>query len=239
MTPRNNDTQPRTPGVAGETIVALFADQPAAERGIQALTAAGFSDQQIGVAVRDRQQQKELTEGTGTQTAEGAAAGAMGGGMVGGVIGLLAGVGALVIPGIGPIIAAGAFASTLTGAGIGAAAGGLIGALAGMGIPDEDARHFERGFQEGGVLVTVQAGGNEARARQALIASDADLGPAHDAMRTAGGATSQGEDRLELIEEEDVGISETGGAGESWRGNERRYREDAKYAGPERRLASR
>jgi len=61
MAPRKNYTEPR---VAGATVVGLFADQPAAERGIQALKAAGFSDQQIGVAVRDKQQQEELTEGT-------------------------------------------------------------------------------------------------------------------------------------------------------------------------------
>jgi uncharacterized membrane protein len=229
MAPRKNDTQSSTPRVAGETVVALFADPTAAEHGIQALKAAGFTEQQIGVAVRDREQQQEITEGTGTQAAEGAAKGAMGGGMVGGVIGLLAGVGALVIPGIGPIIAAGALASTLTGAGVGAAAGGLIGALAGMGVPDEDAKHFERGFQEGGVLVTVDAGEDSARARQALILGDADLGPAHATMRTSGAAASNEADRLELREE----------TGEPWRGNERRYREDAEYAGPERRLIPR
>ena len=229
MTPRKNDNHTTTPRAAGETVVALFADQSAAERGIQALKAAGFTEEQIGVAVRDRQQQQEITEGTGTKAAEGAAAGAMGGGMVGGVIGLLAGVGALVLPGIGPIIAAGTLASTLTGAGVGAAAGGLIGALAGMGVPDEDAKHFERGFQEGGVLVTVEAGDDAARAREALITGDADLGPAHATMRTSGAAASHAADPLELREE----------TGESWRGNERRYREDAKYAGPERRLATR
>ena len=227
MAPRKKDTQ--SPRVAGETVVGLFADQPAAERGIQALKTAGFTEQQIGVAVRDRQQQQEITEGTGTKAAEGAAAGAMGGGMVGGVIGLLAGVGALVIPGVGAIIAAGTLASALTGAGIGAAAGGLIGALAGMGVPDEDAKHFERGFHEGGVLVTVEAGGDAARAREALILGDADLGPAHATMRTSGAAASREADRLERREE----------TGESWRGNERRYREDAEYAGPERRLATR
>ena len=229
MAPRKNETQSSTPRVAGETVVALFADQTAAERGIQALKAAGFTEPQIGVAVRDRQQQEEITEGTGTKAAEGAAAGAMGGGMVGGVIGLLAGVGALVIPGIGPIIAVGTLGATLTGAGIGAAAGGLIGALAGMGVPDEDAKHFERGFQEGGVLVTVEAGEDAAQARQALILGDADLGPAHATMRTSGAAASHEADRLDLREE----------TGESWRGNERRYREDAEYAGPERRLATR
>src|SRR5919107_120827 len=158
MAPRKKDTESSTPRVAGETVVGLFADQPSAERGIQALKAAGFTEQQIGVAVRDRAQQRELTEGTGTQAAEGAAAGA--------------------------------------------AAGGLIGALAGMGVPDEDAKHFERGFQEGGVLVTVEAGGNAARARQALMESDADLGPAHATMRASGTAASHAADRLELREEQ-------------------------------------
>ena len=221
MAPRKNDTDIRTPGIAGETVVALFDDHATAERGIQSLTAAGFSDQQIGVAMRDKAQQQQLTEGTGTQAAEGAAAGAMGGGALGGIVGLLAGVGALAIPGIGPIIAGGALASTLAGAGIGAAAGGLLGALAGMGVPDEDARHFERGFQQGGVLVTVQAGADSVRARQALMASGADLG---QASHTSGDALA----------------GEAGDGGEeSWRGHERRYNDGASYHGPERRLATR
>jgi uncharacterized protein (TIGR02271 family) len=207
MAPRKKNTEARAAGVAGETVVGLFADLPAAERGIQALKAAGFSEQQIGVAVRDKQRQQELTEGTGTQAAEGAASGALGGGVLGGVVGLLAGVGALAIPGIGPIIAGGALASTLAGAGIGAAAGGIIGALAGMGVPEEDARHFERGFQQGGVLVTVEAGTDAERARQALLANGADLGPAQDvSSRTPMTATSEGPDRLQLREEQlDVG----------------------------------
>jgi uncharacterized protein (TIGR02271 family) len=202
MAPRKKDTEARTAGIAGETVVGLFADQPAAERGIQSLKAAGFTEQQIGVAVRDKRQQQELTEGTGTQAAEGAATGAVGGGVLGGVVGLLAGVGALAIPGIGPIIAGGALASTLAGAGIGAAAGGLIGALAGMGVPEEDARHFERGFQQGAVLVTVQAGQDAVRARQALLASGADLGPAQDVSRASMATPSEGADRLQLREEQ-------------------------------------
>jgi uncharacterized protein (TIGR02271 family) len=204
MPPRKKDmdTQARTVGVTGETIVGLFADQLDAERGIQTLKAAGFSEQQIGVAVRDKQQQQELTEGTGTQTTESAATGAVGGGVLGGVVGLLAGVGALAIPGIGPIIAGGVLASTLAGAGIGAAAGGLIGALVGMGVPEEDARHFERGFQQGAVLVTVQAGGDAVRARQALLESGADLGPAQDVSRAPMAGTSEGADRLQLREEQ-------------------------------------
>ena len=229
MSPRRNHTAAR---VAGVTVVGLFVDQPAAERGIQALKAAGFSEQEIGVAVRDKQQQQEITEGTGTQAAEGAAKGAVGGGVLGGVVGLLAGVGALVIPGIGPIIAGGALASTLTGAGIGAAAGGLIGALVGMGVPEENAKHFERGFQQGGVLVTVEAGADVERAQQVLVLSGADLGadlgPAAPSLREAG-IDSQGDAR---VTERGATVSE------SWRGNERRYNDDASYTGPERRLAT-
>ena len=187
----------------GGTVVGLFRDQPAAERAIQRLTAAGFTEKQIGVAVRDREQQAAITEGTGTQAAEGAKAGAVSGGVLGGVVGLLAGVGALAIPGIGPIIAGGALASTLAGAGIGAAAGGLVGALVGMGIPEEDARHFEQGFQQGGILVTVDAGTRSVEARQLLTETGADLGPTARAVRGTGdlaGTTDQ--ERLELREEQ-------------------------------------
>src|SRR5688572_17916038 len=187
----------------GSTVVGLFKNQVDAERAIQRLKQAGFSETQIGVAMRDRGQQKELIEGTGTQAAEGAATGAIGGGVLGGVIGLLAGVGALAIPGLGPIVAGGALASTLAGAGIGAAAGGLLGALMGMGIPEEEARYYERGLQEGGILLTVDAGARAAEAEQILSGAGADFGR---------GRATVGEDR-------DV-------ASEAWRGNERRYRHD-------------
>ncbi len=209
----------------GSTVVGLFQDQPSAERAIQRLMAAGFTDQQIGVAIRDREQQQQLTESTGTQAAEDATKGAVGGGVVGGVIGLLAGVGALAIPGVGPIIAGGALASTLAGAGIGAAAGGLLGALVGMGVPEEDARHFEKGFEQGGILVTVRAGDRADLARQALTEVGADLGPSRrdysdQAAATASGTgaaagytardRTEGTDRLELREEElDVSTRET------------------------------
>jgi uncharacterized protein (TIGR02271 family) len=200
----------------GGTVVGLFQDQPTAEAAIKRLLAAGFTEEQIGVAVRDRAQQQALTESTGTQAAEDATKGAVGGGVVGGVIGLLAGVGALAIPGIGPIIAGGALASTLAGAGIGAAAGGLIGALVGMGVPEEEARHFEQGFQQGGILVTVQAGNRAELAREALSEGGADLGPSYQGYGTSrtaatdiaasGVATSgvgtEDRERLELREEE-------------------------------------
>jgi uncharacterized protein (TIGR02271 family) len=169
---RRNDETTRTSG----TVVGLFHNQADAERAIQRLKQQGFSENQIGVAIRDRGRQEELIEGTGTQAAEGAATGAIGGGVLGGVIGLLAGVGALAIPGVGPIIAGGTLASTLAGAGIGAAAGGLLGALVGMGVPEEDAQHFDQGFRAGGTLVTVTAGSRAEEARACLYENGADLG---------------------------------------------------------------
>ncbi len=204
-----------TDSTARATVVGLFHNQVDAERAIRRLKEEGFSESQIGVAIKDRQQQGDLIEGTGTQAAEGAATGAIGGGVLGGVIGLLAGVGALAIPGVGPIIAGGTLASTLAGAGIGAAAGGLLGALAGMGVPEEDARHFDEGFRAGGTLVTVDAGNRAEEARDCLFESGADLG-------------SVGRSRTK---------AEVRGDSEAWRGNERRYRHDSTYSGPERRLS--
>lgn len=178
------------------TIAGTFPDRPSAERAIHALKDAGFRGDQIGVALRDRTAQGELVRETGSEAAEGAVAGAVGGGLLGAVIGFLVGVGALAIPGIGPIIAGGALATafgvtggaTLAGAGIGAAAGGVVGALIGMGIPEEEARYFESRFRAGDVLVTVNTGATRAiEAIDILRAHGADIGPA-SAASTAGSA---------------------------------------------------
>lgn len=254
------------------TIVGLFRSQPQAERAIRDLKDAGFADDQIGVVMQDPEQQQQLSEKTSTKTGEGAATGAVSGGVLGGVLGLLAGVGALVIPGIGPIIAGGALASTLAGAGIGAAAGGLLGALAGMGIPEEEARYYERGVLEGGILVTVAAAGRAVDTRRILEDAGADLAPAGAAFATGGrDVAADDRERLELRKEEEevtlgkrrieetervrdtvrreeARVEETGDAGapdrtddaetEPWRGNERRYRDDRNYTGPDRREAN-
>jgi uncharacterized protein (TIGR02271 family) len=184
------------PVYARDTVVGLFRDTARAERAIRDLKGAGFSDKQIGVLMHDRAQERKLAEDTGTKAGEGAAAGAISGGVLGGIVGLLAGIGALVIPGIGPIIAGGALASTLAGAGVGAAAGGLLGALIGLGIPEEEARYYERGFREGGILVTVEAGARRAEARQILLNAGAEFGPSVTPV------DQEDRERIELREEE-------------------------------------
>jgi hypothetical protein len=194
-----------------DTVVGLFRKTIGAERAIRDLKDAGFTDSEIGVLLRDPDEARRLAGETGTRAGEGAAAGAVTGGVLGGLIGLLAGVGALVIPGVGPLIAGGALASTLAGAGVGAATGGLLGALVGLGIPEEEARYYDRWLQEGGILVSVDAGSRVIEARSILVNAGAEFAPSTASL------SAQEEAR-------------------SWQGTERRRRRDPSYAGPERRL---
>jgi hypothetical protein len=181
------------------TVAATFDDADDAQRAINALKDAGYGADQIGVALRDRNAQGQLVEDTGTHAAEGAVSGALGGGLLGGIVGFLIGIGALAIPGIGPVVAGGALASAfgiaggtaVAGAGIGAAAGGLVGALVGMGIPEEEARYFEEGFRSGRTLVTVNAGaGRATEAADILRAYGGDIGPAMSRYSTTTGTYS-------------------------------------------------
>lgn len=143
------------------TVVGLFEHYQDAERAVDQLYARGFERSNVSVAARDQVLADRIPAGKtmGTEAGEGAASGAVGGAAIGGLAGLLIGLGALVIPGIGPVVAAGTLATALTstavGAGIGAATGGLLGALVGMGIPEEDANFYAEGVKRGGVLVSV------------------------------------------------------------------------------------
>jgi hypothetical protein len=237
------DTSTSEPVGGGATVIGLFRDSRAAERAIGELKDLDFTDGQIGVLMQDRTQERKFALDTGTKAGEGAAAGAVGGGVVGGLVGLLAGVGALAIPGIGPIIAGGTLASVLTGAGIGAAAGGLIGALVGMGIPEEEARYYERGFREGGILVTVDAGARAGEARQVLLNAAAEFGPSVASERGVDEEARRVDETgrvRDAMAQAEARIDETGDARvrEAWRGTERRGRRDSSYAGPERRIAT-
>jgi uncharacterized protein (TIGR02271 family) len=196
-------TSPTNRATRGSTVVGLFPDRDRAEQAIHSLEAAGFSKDQIGVAMRDRHDQQALTGDTGASPAEGATKGAVTGGIAGGLIGLLAAL----IPGIGPIIVAGWLGSTLVGAGIGAVAGGLIGGLVDLGLSETEAKHFEHGVREGRVLVTVNAGDRAADAYAVLQSEGADLGPdassaAGTAETTPAAAATMQAQRLQLRDEE-------------------------------------
>jgi hypothetical protein len=148
------------------TIVGVFTDRTQADRAVDALRDAGFTNSHIGVASRD---QGSSINRTGAATDEGhAGTGAVSGAAVGAGLGGLVGLGVLsgVIPVIGPAIAAGTLGIILSNAAGGAAIAGLAGALMGWGVPEEDAKYYEGEFSSGRIIVTVSADerANEARA---------------------------------------------------------------------------
>ena len=149
----------------------LFYSREEAEAAVRGLKDAGFDQDRISVIARDADKVEgvQSTENVGNKADEGAAAGALTGGALGGITGLLVGLGALAIPGIGPIIFAGAeataIATTLAGGAIGAATGGLVGALVGLGIPEEKAKVYNDRVSGGSFLVMVT--GTEAEVKRA------------------------------------------------------------------------
>ncbi|WP_082423139.1 YsnF/AvaK domain-containing protein [Paenibacillus dakarensis] len=139
-----------------QRIVGAFSTEQEATQAIEDLKQQGFGTEEISVIAKDRDDVTTINEETGTKAPEGLASGAATGGILGGVTGLLAGLGALAIPGIGPIVAAGPIAATLTGAAVGAGAGGLVGGLIGLGIPEDEAKEYDEYVEEGRILVLVE-----------------------------------------------------------------------------------
>lgn len=136
-------------------VYGIFPSVAAAEQAVDHLIAAGVSDNDVSILMADNESTRAFAHQKGTKAPEGAATGVTAGGFVGGALGLLAGVGALAIPGVGPLIAAGPIMATLAGLGVGGAVGGLIGALAGLGIPEYEAKRYEGRVRGGGVLLSV------------------------------------------------------------------------------------
>jgi hypothetical protein len=136
-------------------VFGIYASRSAAENAIDVLTEAGFPITDVSVLVPESLGANEMRTEKATKAPEGATAGASSGAVLGGTLGLLAGIGALAIPGVGPLIAAGPLLSALAGIGVGGAVGGVAGGLIGMGIPEYEAKHYEGRLQKGGILVSV------------------------------------------------------------------------------------
>jgi hypothetical protein len=126
-----------------------------AEEIVTQLKTAGFSYNDISVLYPDKSGTRDFAIEHNTKAPEKAAAGAGTGGILGGTLGLLAGIGTLAIPGLGPFIAAGPIMASLGGAAVGATMGGVAGALIGLGIPEYEAKQFEGKLRQGRVLVSV------------------------------------------------------------------------------------
>jgi hypothetical protein len=119
------------------------------------LQKAGFNMSDISVLVPAAASDRDLGHEKNTKMPEGAATGAATGGVLGGALGLLAGIGAIAIPGLGPFIAAGPIMGLLGGAAAGATAGGVTGALVGLGIPEYEAKQYESKLRSGNLLISV------------------------------------------------------------------------------------
>lgn len=167
-----------------KAVFALASNEEQAQRIVNRLQSAGFSNNDISVLFphRDERSKKgdyeEFAEGDQgrsvknlkkgslghekhTKAPEGGTTGALAGGVVGGSIGLLAGIGTLAIPGLGPFIAAGPLLAALSGTAIGGSLGLLIGSLVGMGIPEYEAKKYQEGLKSGNFLICVHAENSE------------------------------------------------------------------------------
>ncbi len=153
--------------IPGSTVVGVFENRMQAEQAIDELHRAGFSDDQIGYALRGEHGEQPVEKGLEPPhggTANEAATGAVSGGIFGGIVGALI---ALLLPGIGPVLAGGILVAVLGGAALGAAAGGLLGALMDLGLGEEEARYYENEFKSGRTIVAVKAGEDAQRANEA------------------------------------------------------------------------
>jgi hypothetical protein len=142
-------------------VFGIYKSSAQAEHAVDRIVAAGFSNNDISVLLPASQSSKEFAHEKNTKAPEGATTGVTTGGAIGGALGLLAGIGALAIPGVGPFIAAGPIMGALAGLGVGGAVGGLVGALVGMGIPEYEAKRYEGRVKEGGVLLSVHCDTSE------------------------------------------------------------------------------
>jgi len=148
-----------------KSVIGIVDTQVQAEQVVSQLTAAGFRASDISALLPDRQGTKDFAHENNTKAPEGAVTGAGAGGALGGTLGLLAGIGALAIPGLGPFIAAGPLLAALSGAAAGATVGGVAGALIGLGIPEVEAKRYEGKLKGGNILISVHTKSSDEQKR--------------------------------------------------------------------------
>ena len=136
-------------------VFGIFRDSHPAEQALNRLIASGFMNDDVSILLPAHSSSKDFGHEKNSKAPEGVTAGVTAGGVLGGALGLLAGIGVLAIPGMGPLIAAGPIMASLAGIGAGGAVGGVIGSLVGMGIPEYEAKRYEGRVKAGGVLPSV------------------------------------------------------------------------------------
>lgn len=152
-----------------QTVTGLYDNYSDAKTAVNALEDAGISSSDISIIGRDGEEHD-------SNAGEGAAAGAGVGAVVGGTGGLLAGLGMLAIPGVGPVVAAGWLAATaagaVAGAAAGGAAGGIIGSLITSGVDEDDAHVYAEGVRRGSTLVSARVEDEHVDAARAILSDD-------------------------------------------------------------------
>ena len=143
--------------MANKAVFGLYSTRRQVENAVDELKAQGFRNTDISVLLPENVGTKDFAHEKGTKAPEGMATGATSGAVVGGALGWLAGIGALAIPGVGPLIAAGPIIAALTGVGVGGAVGGITGGLVGLGIPEYEAKRYEGRIKSGNILLSVHA----------------------------------------------------------------------------------
>ena len=143
--------------MANKAVFGLYNTRRQVENAVDELKAQGFRNTDISVLLPENVGTKDFAQEKGTKAPEGMATGATSGAVVGGALGWLAGIGALAIPGVGPLIAAGPIIAALTGVGVGGAVGGVTGGLIGLGIPEYEAKRYEGRIRSGSILLSVHS----------------------------------------------------------------------------------
>jgi hypothetical protein len=143
-----------------KAVFAIYESKSELENGVDRLKMNGFRLSDISILLPNSSDH-EMRHTKATKAPEGAAAGASTGAVLGGVLGLLAGIGLLAIPGVGPFIGAGPIMASLAGIGVGSAVGVVSGALVGLGIPEYEAKRYEGFVKEGGLLMSVHVDDSE------------------------------------------------------------------------------
>jgi len=203
-------------------IIGIFKTEEHAIKAIDGLRSSGYADEEISIITKDEEKYDSLTAKVGKDISNeknatnGAAAGAVTGGTIGGLGGLLLGLGALAIPGVGPIVAAGPIAAAITGALAGGAVGGLAGALVDYGVPEVEAKEYEERINDGDIMVLVDDDEkkrdkaydnfykNESLNRDTYSHRDRTVSHENPIAETHTGTTSYDKDSYKHTEDEDL-----------------------------------
>lgn len=159
-----------------KVVFGIFENRTSLENCVNALRAEGFRAEDVSVLMPEKGDTMTFAHEKGSKAPEGAAIGGGTGAVLGGALGWLVGIGAIAtVPVLGPLVAAGPIMAALAGLGVGGAVGGIAGALGGIGIPEYEAKRYEKFVQDGGILLSVHVddGDWKEKAEHILAASGA------------------------------------------------------------------